>query len=74
VALALKVAAADRVQTLEENVGVRSARLAEVFARLARLGVEKPWGLRQTELRILNYLLEFYRLIWCLASRCYSSP
>jgi DNA-binding MarR family transcriptional regulator len=41
---------------LEDNVGVRIARLAEIFARLARTGVEAPWGLRQTDLRILNIL------------------
>jgi DNA-binding MarR family transcriptional regulator len=47
---------AERVQTLEDNAGVRILRLAEVFARLARIGVEQPWGLRQTDLRILNIL------------------
>jgi DNA-binding MarR family transcriptional regulator len=41
---------------LEDNVGVRIARLAEIFARLARTGLEAPWGLRQTDLRILNIL------------------
>lgn len=41
---------------LEDNVGVRIVRLAEVFARLAKLGVERPWGLRSTDLRILNVL------------------
>jgi DNA-binding MarR family transcriptional regulator len=55
-ASAHKVAMADRVRTLEDNVGVRVLRLAEVFARLARIGVEQPWGLRQTDLRILNIL------------------
>lgn len=43
-------------QSLEDNVGVRIVRLAEVFARLAKIGVEEPWGLRTTELRILNTL------------------
>ena len=42
--------------TLEDNVGIRILRLAEVFARLAKLGVAQPWGLRQTDLRILNLL------------------
>ena len=42
--------------TFEDNVGVRIVRLAEVFSRLARIGVEGPWGLRGTELRILNIL------------------
>ena len=42
--------------TFEDNVGVRVVRLAEVFSRLARIGVEEPWGLRSTELRILNML------------------
>ena len=42
--------------TFEDNVGVRIVRLAEVFSRLARIGVEGPWGLRGTELRILNVL------------------
>jgi DNA-binding MarR family transcriptional regulator len=42
--------------TLEDNVGVRIVRLSEVFSRLARLGVEAPWGLRSTDLRILNLL------------------
>jgi DNA-binding MarR family transcriptional regulator len=41
---------------LEDNVGVRIVRIAEVFQRLAKLGVEEPWGLRQTDLRILNVL------------------
>jgi len=41
---------------LEDNVGIRILRLAEVFARLAKLGVAQPWGLRQTDLRILNLL------------------
>lgn len=43
-------------RSFEDNIGVRLIRLAEVFARLARLGVEKPYGLRSTELRILNNL------------------
>jgi len=55
-ASAEKTVMAERVQTLEDNVGVRILRLAEVFARLARIGVEQPWGLRQTDLRILNIL------------------
>lgn len=42
--------------TFEDNVGVRVVRLAEVFSRLARIGVEEPWDLRATELRILNIL------------------
>lgn len=42
--------------TLEDNVGIRILRLAELFARLAKLGVAQPWGLRQTDLRILNLL------------------
>jgi DNA-binding MarR family transcriptional regulator len=42
--------------TFEDNVGVRIVRLAEVFSRLARIGVEQPYGLRGTELRILNIL------------------
>lgn len=42
--------------TLEDNIGVRIVRIAEVFQRLAKLGVEAPWGLRQTDLRILNLL------------------
>jgi DNA-binding MarR family transcriptional regulator len=42
--------------TLEDNVGVRVVRLADVFSRLARIGVEEPWGLRSTELRIVNML------------------
>lgn len=42
--------------TFEDNIGVRAIRLAEVFARLARIVVEKPFGLRATELRILNIL------------------
>lgn len=43
-------------RSLEDNVGVRLTRLAEVFARLAKMGVEEPWGLRNTDLRILNTL------------------
>lgn len=46
----------DKSVTFEDNVGVRVVRLAEVFSRLARVGVEEPWGLRATELRILNIL------------------
>lgn len=42
--------------TFEDNVGVRILRLSEVFARLAKIGVEQPWGLRSTDLRILNTL------------------
>lgn len=42
--------------SFEDNVGVRVVRLAEVFSRLAKIGVEEPWGLRGTELRILNIL------------------
>jgi len=42
--------------SLEDNVGVRIVRLAEVYARLAKMGVEEPWGLRNTDLRILNTL------------------
>ena len=43
-------------ETFEDNVGVRLIRLAEVFARLAKIGVEQPWNLRNTDLRILNTL------------------
>ena len=43
-------------ETFEDNVGVRIIRLAEVFARLAKIGVERPWKLRNTDLRILNIL------------------
>lgn len=43
-------------RSLDDNIGVRLSRLAEVFTRLARLGVEQPYGLRSTELRILNTL------------------
>ncbi len=42
--------------SLEDNVGVRLVRLADVFSRLAKMGVEEPWGLRNTDLRILNTL------------------
>lgn len=42
--------------TFEDNIGVRVVRLADVFSRLAKIGVEQPWGLRATELRILNIL------------------
>jgi len=42
--------------TFEDNIGVRAIRLAEVFARLAKIAVETPYGLRNTELRILNTL------------------
>jgi DNA-binding MarR family transcriptional regulator len=42
--------------TLEDNVGVRIVRLAHVFTRLAKIAVEEPWGLRNTDLRILNIL------------------
>ena len=43
-------------KTFEDNVGVRIIRLAEVFTRLAKIGVEQPWNLRNTDLRILNTL------------------
>lgn len=49
-------AAGSKTVTLEDNIGVRVVRIAEVFQRLAKLGVEEPWGLRQTDLRILNLL------------------
>ena len=42
--------------TFEDNVGVRIVRLADVLTRLAKIGVEEPWGLRSTDLRILNVL------------------
>lgn len=35
---------------------MRIVRLAEVYARLAKIAVETPYGLRTTELRILNIL------------------
>lgn len=47
---------APKPETFEDNVGVRIVRLAEVFARLAKIGVEQPWNLRNTDLRILNIL------------------
>ena len=47
---------APKSSTFEDNVGVRILRLAEVYARLAKIGVEQPWGLRGTDLRILNVL------------------
>ncbi len=48
--------AAAKAVTLEDNVGVRVTRIAEVFARLARQRIEARWGLRSTDLRILNML------------------
>ncbi len=45
-----------RPGTLEDNVGVRIGRLGEVFARLAKINLDEPWGLRNTDLRILNSL------------------
>lgn len=42
--------------SLEDNVGVRVSRIAEVFTRLAKRGVEDCWGVRATELRVLNFL------------------
>jgi DNA-binding MarR family transcriptional regulator len=50
------VAPSSKTVSFEDNVGVRIVRLAEVFSRLAKIGVEQPWGLRGTELRILNIL------------------
>jgi DNA-binding MarR family transcriptional regulator len=50
------VAGEIRPVALEDNVGIRIVRLAEVFARLARIAVEAPTGLRHTDLRILNLL------------------
>jgi DNA-binding MarR family transcriptional regulator len=48
--------AVPKPKTFEDNVGVRIIRLAEVFTRLAKIGVEQPWNLRNTDLRILNTL------------------
>lgn len=45
-----------KAATFEDNVGVRLVRLAEVYARLAKIGVQGPWGLKSTELRVLNSL------------------
>lgn len=49
-------AARSKAKTLEDNVGVRIMRLSEVFSRLSKQLVEERWGLRATELRVLNYL------------------
>lgn len=42
--------------TFADNIGVRILRLAEVYSRLAKIAIETPYGLRSTELRILNIL------------------
>jgi DNA-binding MarR family transcriptional regulator len=55
-AKAASKAASARAVTLEDNVGVRVVRIAEVFQRLAKQRVEARWGLRSTDLRILNIL------------------
>lgn len=55
-ATAQSSAAGIRPVTLEDNVGVRVIRLADVFMRLSKLVVEEPTGLRHTDLRILNLL------------------
>lgn len=51
-----RASSAAKAPTLEDNVGVRVVRIAEVFTRLARQRVEARWGLRSTDLRILNML------------------
>jgi DNA-binding MarR family transcriptional regulator len=45
-----------KADTLEDNIGVRIMRIAEVFTRLSKQRVEEPWGVRATELRVINFL------------------
>ncbi len=41
---------------LDDHITVRVVRLSEVLTRIATYTVKEPWGLRSTDLRLLNIL------------------
>src|SRR5262245_54719174 len=45
-----------RAPSFEDHVAVRVVRIAEILERLAQRAIEPRWGLRNTDLRILNLL------------------
>ncbi len=51
-----KAAAEDETRSLETLVAVRLVRIAEVISRLATQTIEARFGLRNTDLRIMNML------------------
>jgi DNA-binding MarR family transcriptional regulator len=52
----VKATGGRRSRSLDDNVGVRIIRIAEVFARLSKSAIEDVWGLRNVDLRVLNVL------------------
>lgn len=42
--------------SLNDHVAVRVVRISEMLMRIATRTIEKPWGLKNTDLRLLNIL------------------
>jgi DNA-binding MarR family transcriptional regulator len=47
---------AAKTPSFEDHVAVRIVRISEILQRLATRKIEARWGLRNTDLRILNIL------------------
>ena len=46
----------DEAQGLNDHISVRVVRLSEAMARIATRTIEQRWGLKNTDLRLLNTL------------------
>jgi len=50
------IASSPAARGLDDHIAVRVARITEILTRLASLAIEARWGLRNTDLRLLNIL------------------
>lgn len=50
------IAQGDEAQGLNDHISVKMVRTSEALARIATLKIERRWGLKNTDLRILNTL------------------
>ena len=50
------IAQGEEAQGLNDHISVKMVRTSEALARIATLKIERRWGLKNTDLRILNTL------------------
>ena len=50
------IASSPDAKGLDDHIAVRIARVTEILTRIATLTIEARWGLRNTDLRLLNIL------------------
>ena len=50
------IASSPDAKGLDDHIAVRVARVTEILTRIATLAIEARWGLKNTDLRLLNIL------------------